>query len=116
MANIKSAKKRAQISAQENQINTAKKARIKTTVKKFTVAVEAKDYPAASELLKECVSLIDKASSDGIYHANTAARKVATLSRTLAPLKAEYDAANAVKTAEPEKKVKKAAAKKTTKE
>lgn len=110
MANIKAAKKRVLISEEERKINAAKKSRIKTAIKKYNAALAAADYEAASKLLRECESLINAAKSDGVYQANTAARKISALARALAPLKAKYDAENAAKTAaEPAKKTKKAA-------
>lgn len=89
MPNIKSAMKRVKVSARQNAENTAKKTRVKNAIKKFNSAVEAKDVELAEKLLKEATSFIDRAKSDGVYHANTASRKVASLSRQLTNLKAE---------------------------
>jgi ribosomal protein S20 len=86
--NIKSQAKRVEVSAKENAINTAKRTKVKNAVKKFNAAIEAKDIKAAEALLPETVSIIDAAKSDGIYHKNTAARKVATLNKSLNALKA----------------------------
>lgn len=88
MPNIKSAKKRVIISEKKNEINTAKKTHVKNTIKKFNAAIEANDVKAAEELLKECMSVIDCAQKDGIYKKNTAARKKATLCRSLDAIKA----------------------------
>lgn len=103
MPNIKSAKKRVLVSEQQNKINSAKKTRIKNLTKKFDAAIAAKDAVLAEALLRETVSVIDKAASDGVFHDNTASRKVATLSRKLFALKEELEKTPA----------KKAAAKKT---
>ena len=102
--NIKSQAKRVEVSAIENARNTAKKTRVKNSVKKFNLAVEAKDLANAEVLYREAVSEIDSARIDGIYHINTASRKKATLARALDALKAEAKPAE-----KPAKKTKKAA-------
>lgn len=88
VANIKSQKKRIEVSRKENEKNTAIRSRVKNAVKKFNAAVEAGDLALAEKLFPETVSIIDEAQAEGVLHANTAARKVATISRTLDRLKA----------------------------
>ena len=88
MLNIKSAKKRVITSDKRNEINTAKKARVKTAIKKYNAAIEAGDVALAEQLLPETVSVIDCAFKDGIYKKNTVARKKSTLCRALDALKA----------------------------
>ena len=88
MPNIKSAKKRVLTSQKQNEINTAKKSRVKTAIKKYTAAIEAGDLALAEQLLPETVSIIDRATSDGIYKKNTASRKKASLYRALNNAKA----------------------------
>ena len=80
MPNIKSQKKRVIIAQKENEINTAKRSRVRNAVKKYEAAIESKDVAMAEKLLVETISLIDRAKSDGISHANTARRKSAGLS------------------------------------
>lgn len=87
MANIKSQKKRIEVSRKENLQNTAIRSRVKNAVKKFNAAIEAGDLALAEKLFAETVSIIDSAKTDGVLHANTAARKVATISRSLDKLK-----------------------------
>ncbi len=87
MPNIKSAKKRVLVSKRRNAENVAKKSRVKNAIKKYNAAIEAKDVALAEQLLTETVSIIDRAASDGVYHRNTAARKKATLCRSLDALK-----------------------------
>ena len=88
VANIKSQEKRILISNEERMQNKSKKARIATEVKKFRTALAENDLKKAEELLKNCVSLIDSARLDGVYHKNTASRKVSALTR-------EYNAVSA---------------------
>ena len=87
MPNIKSAKKRVLISKKKNAENVAKKSRVKNAIKKFNAAIDAGDIALAEQLLPETVSVIDRAASDGVYHANTAARKKPTVRRALDKLK-----------------------------
>ena len=83
MPNIKSAKKRVKVSARQNKENTMKKSRVKSAIKKFNAAINANDFELANALLPETMSVIDAATSDGVFHKNTAARKKATLCRSL---------------------------------
>ena len=86
MANIKSAKKRVLVAQTRTERNKAIRSKVKTYIKKVNAAVEASDKSAAETALKEAVSEIDKAATKGVYHANTASRKVARLSRTVAAM------------------------------
>lgn len=88
MPNIKSAKKRVITSEKRNEINTAKKSRVKTAIKKYNAAIQANDVALAEQLLPETISVIDCAYKDGIYKQNTVARKKATLCRALDSIKA----------------------------
>ncbi len=88
MPNIKSAKKRVRVSQRQNAENVSQKSQVKTAIKKYNAAIEAKDIALAEQLLPETVKVIDKAKCDGIFHQNTAARKVSSLSRALSNLKA----------------------------
>lgn len=88
VANIKSQKKRIEVSRKENLQNVAIRSRVKNAVKKFNAAIEAGDLAVAEQLFPETVSIIDEAQSAGVLHANTAARKVATISRAMDKLKA----------------------------
>ena len=80
MANIKSAKKRIIVAQIKTERNKAIKSKIKTLSKKVEVAVEAGDKAVAAQALKVASTEIDKACSKGVYHKNTAARKVSRLS------------------------------------
>ena len=79
MANIKSAKKRILVSQKRADRNKAIRSKVKTAIKKVNAAIEANDKAAASEALTKAVSAIDKATQKGVYHKNTAARKVSRL-------------------------------------
>lgn len=77
MPNIKSAKKRVLVSKLQNEKNRAAKSALKTQLKKFDAAVEAKE--GVTEAFKATVKAIDKAAANGILHKNTAARKKSQL-------------------------------------
>ena len=79
MANIKSAKKRVLVAERNAQKNKAIKTGVKTAVKKVNAAIEGGDKKAADEALLNATSLIDKACSKGVFHKNSASRKVSRL-------------------------------------
>ncbi len=83
MANIKSAKKRILVNETKAARNKQIKSKVKTVIKKVDAAVAANDKELAKTSLVEAVSEIDKACSKGVYHKNTAARKVSRLSKAI---------------------------------
>ena len=83
MANIKSAKKRILVTETKTARNKAIKSRVKTYVKKVETAVAENNKEAASAALLEAISEINKAASNGVYHKNTAARKVSRLTKAV---------------------------------
>ena len=83
MANIKSAKKRILVNRTKAARNKSIKSAVKTAVKKVDAAVALEDNEAANNALVEAISTIDKAASKGVYHKNTAARKVSRLSKAV---------------------------------
>ena len=88
MPNIKSQKKRVLITKEENLRNKSIRSEVKTAVKKFNAAIVAGDVAQAEALLPVTVSVINKAKSDGVYHINTASRKIASLNKSLNSIKA----------------------------
>ena len=83
MDNIKSAKKRIKVIATKTARNTAIKSKIKTLVKKVEVAITAGDKAAASAALVVATSEISKAASKGVFHKNTASRKISRLAKAV---------------------------------
>ena len=83
MANIKSAKKRILVSEKKAEHNKAIKSKVKTYVKKVNAAIEAGDKSVAEKALVAAESEISKASSKGVYHKNTASRKIGRLSKAV---------------------------------
>ena len=83
MANIKSAKKRILVNQTKADRNKAIKSSVKTAVKKVRVAIEAQDKEAAKAALIAATAVIDNATSKGVYHKNTASRKVSRLAKAV---------------------------------
>ncbi|MBO4952960.1 MAG: 30S ribosomal protein S20 [Lachnospiraceae bacterium] len=79
LANIKSAKKRILVIETKTLRNKTIKSKIKTLVKKVELAVAENDKAAAEAALKVATSEISKAASKGVFHKNTAARKISRL-------------------------------------
>lgn len=79
MANIKSAKKRILVNQTKAARNKAIKSRVKTAIKKVDAAVATKDIEAAKAALLEATSEIDKACTKGVFHKNTASRKISRM-------------------------------------
>ena len=83
MANIKSAKKRIKVIETKTARNKAIKTRVKTYIKKVEAAIAAADKATAEDALKACIAEINKAASKGIYHKNTASRKISRLTKAV---------------------------------
>ncbi|WP_374696378.1 30S ribosomal protein S20 [Spiroplasma endosymbiont of Polydrusus formosus] len=72
MANIKSQIKRVKTNAKANLANKSFKSSVKTAIKKAEIAINTQETNAP-ELVNIAISLVDKAVTKGIYHANKAA-------------------------------------------
>ncbi len=83
MANIKSAKKRILVIQTKTARNKSIKSKVKTYVKKVETAIAAGDKDAAASALVAATSEISKAASKGVYHKNTASRKISRLSKAV---------------------------------
>lgn len=86
MPNIKSAKKRHEVSERNRLRNASAKSAIKTAIKKFETAVVAGEKEQAQVAYKNMVQVLDKAVSKGFMHKNTVARKKSRLSKNLKTL------------------------------
>lgn len=83
MPNIKSAKKRVELSRKQNEKNKAEKSALKTSLKKFEAALASGDKTQADGAYKAAVVTVDKAVRKGILHKNTAARKKSSMTLKL---------------------------------
>lgn len=81
MANHKSALKRDRQNKKKYLRNKAVKTRVKSAVKDVRLAEGEKSKEAILISLNAAKSVIDKAAKKGVIHKNTAARKIARLSK-----------------------------------
>lgn len=87
MANIKQQKKRDLTNAKKRLANASFMSSVKTAIKAFNSAVEAKDVEKANEYYALACKKIDKAVTKNIHHANWAAHQKSHLSVALNSLK-----------------------------
>ena len=87
MPNTESAKKRVRQSAKRRALNNWRKRRIKTQVKSFLTAIQAKDLAQAETEYRKVQGILDRIVCTGTIHRNTAARRKSRLSRQLRELK-----------------------------
>jgi small subunit ribosomal protein S20 len=88
MANIKSAQKRIRVTEAKTLRNKMIKSALKTKVKKFEVAVDAKNAEDAKAAYIEASKALDMAASKGVIHKNKAANKKSRLAVRLNALNA----------------------------
>jgi len=80
MANTPSAKKRIRNTLRKTDINKSRRSRIKTFVRKVEDAIESNDAKSAMDSLKAAQPEIMRGVTKGIFHKNTASRKISRLS------------------------------------
>jgi small subunit ribosomal protein S20 len=78
MPNIKSAKKRMELSAAARVKNRAERSRIRSAIKKVRSAESAADGATS---LTEAVAMLDRAATRRLYHPNRVARIKSGLTR-----------------------------------
>lgn len=83
MPNIKSAKKRVELTKVAYEKNKAEKTAMKTTLKKFEAAVNGGDRAVAESAYKQAVKVVDQAVTKGLLHKNNAARKKSSMTLKL---------------------------------
>jgi small subunit ribosomal protein S20 len=80
MANTASARKRIRQTEVRTLRNHARKARMRTFVKKLEVAIAGGDKAVAAAALRAAQPEMQRAASKGVIHANTVARRLSRLS------------------------------------
>ena len=83
LPNIKSAKKRVQVSGVRNERNKADKSALKTALKKFEAAAAEGNRTEAEGAYKVAVKIVDKSAAKGLLHKNNAARKKSSMTLKL---------------------------------
>ena len=86
MANHKSAKTRIKRNNKRSVINSARRSRVRTFVKKVITAVLENNKEAAANAFKVAESELMKAVSKGVLKKNTASRTVSRLSKKVKAL------------------------------
>ena len=84
MANTRSADKRNRQSQKRRARNQGVRTRVKSAVKKVRESLEQGEVAAAQESFLAAARVIDKASSKGVVHRNTASRKISRLAKAVA--------------------------------
>lgn len=79
MANSPAAKKRVRQIERRTAVNTARRSRIKTFIRKVEEAIASGDAEAAKAALRAAQPEIMRGAGKGILHANTASRKISRL-------------------------------------
>lgn len=80
MANSRSAKKMVRKIARRTEVNTARRSRMRTHIRRVEEAIASGDQKAAAEALREAQPEIMRAAGKGVIHKNTSARKISRLS------------------------------------
>jgi small subunit ribosomal protein S20 len=79
MANTPQSKKRARQNEARFQINKARRSRIRTFLRKVEEAIASGDKDAAAGALKAAQPELMRGVTKGVFHKNTASRKISRL-------------------------------------
>jgi small subunit ribosomal protein S20 len=86
MPQIKSAKKRVKTSEKSHLRNISYKSKIKSSIKKFNLALSEKKKEESIKYFKDTVSILDKSVNKGILPKNTVSRQKSNLTKKLSTL------------------------------
>lgn len=79
MANTAQSKKRARQSEARQDVNKARRSRIRTFVRKVEEAIASGNAEAALAALRAAQPELDRGVTKGVLHANTVSRKISRL-------------------------------------
>ncbi|WP_413718963.1 30S ribosomal protein S20 [Silicimonas sp. MF1-12-2] len=79
MANTPQSKKRARQNARRLEVNKARRSRIRTFLRKVEDAIASGNKDAAAAALKSAQPELMRGVTKGVYHKNTASRKMSRL-------------------------------------
>lgn len=88
MANTVSAKKATRKIARKTAVNKARRTRVRSNLRAVEEAIVAGDQAVAAEALRKAQSELMRAVSKGVFHKNTASRKISRLSKRIKALAA----------------------------
>ncbi len=86
MANHASAKKRVRRNERRSEINTARRSRIRTFIKKVESEITSGNAEGAKQALRAAQPELYKGISKGLLHKNTVARRLSRLSARIKAL------------------------------
>ena len=79
MANTAQSKKRARQNEKRNDVNKARRSRIRTYLRKVEEAIASGDKDAATSALRALQPELMRGVTKGVFHKNTASRKMSRL-------------------------------------
>lgn len=79
MANTPQSKKRARQTVRRTDVNKARRSRIRTFLRKVEEAITSGDKSAAADALRAAQPELMRGVSKGVFHKNTASRKISRL-------------------------------------
>ena len=88
MANTPGAKKAVRKIARRTEVNTARRSRVRTFLRKFEEAVTSGDAEAAKAAFVKAERELMRAVGKGVVHKNTGSRKVSRLAAQLRKMSA----------------------------
>jgi small subunit ribosomal protein S20 len=86
MANHPSAEKRNRQTQRRTEVNTARKSRIRSFVKKVETAIASGNKDAAKQAFAEAAPEMQRGTNKGVVHQRTVARKLSRLSARIKAL------------------------------
>jgi len=89
MANTTSAQKAIRQIARRTAVNKSRRTRVRSTLRVVEEAIENKDQAAAKTAFAIAEPTMMRAVSKGVFHKNTAARKISRLSHRIKSLGAK---------------------------
>jgi small subunit ribosomal protein S20 len=89
MANIASVIKRNRQAQKRRVRNSAIRTTVKRVIKDARETLTAKDPAARKEALREAMRVLDKASTKGVLHRRTVARRISRLAKAMAAVDAK---------------------------
>ena len=88
MANTSSAKKMVRKIARRTEVNKARRARVRTFLRRVEEAIQSGDKAAADSAFRDVQPELQRAVTKGVMHKRTVARKLSRLSNRVKALSA----------------------------
>lgn len=88
MANTSSAKKATRAMARKTEVNKGRRSRVRTYLRKVEEAIASGSQKDAADALRAVQPEMMRAAQRGIYHKNTASRKISRLASRVKALSA----------------------------